>query len=246
MVRYAVIGYGLAGATFHAPVISATPGAGTGCGSGARRMRPNGAPTYPDVSIVGDVTGLNDLQIDAGVVATPMTPTRTWPPNCWSPGSLPSWTKTVGGHSRRGPVPWSTWPRFAEWRSPAIRTDAGTVTSSPCARCRIPGRSAGSTGLSHASSDGDRPSRQAGRKCPGLVPECCGTSARTSSTSAHPARPSRISVGSARIIRPGAVVPTMPSCGSCTLEEPNRTYPSVMSQRLPDPASGCWAPGVPM
>lgn len=72
MVRYAVIGYGLAGATFHAPVISATPGAELAAvvvrsADAAARVR----TTYPDVSIVGDVTGLSDLQIDAGVVATP-------------------------------------------------------------------------------------------------------------------------------------------------------------------------------
>lgn len=72
MVRYAVVGYGLAGSTFHAPVIDATPGADLAAvvarsDTAAGRVREQ----YPDTVVVSDVSDLARLDIDAGVVATP-------------------------------------------------------------------------------------------------------------------------------------------------------------------------------
>lgn len=71
-VRYAVIGYGLAGAAFHAPIIAATAGAQLAVVV-ARNDEARAAVTarYPETQVVSSVSELAGIGIDVGVVATP-------------------------------------------------------------------------------------------------------------------------------------------------------------------------------
>ena len=71
-VRYAVVGYGLAGSAFHAPIIDATAGARlavvvarSGEAAAAVHRR------YPETTVVDDIAALPGLGIDVAVVATP-------------------------------------------------------------------------------------------------------------------------------------------------------------------------------
>ncbi len=72
VVRYAVVGYGLAGSAFHAPIIAATAGAQltavvarSADSAAAVRQR------YPETTVVDDIAALPGLGIDVAVVATP-------------------------------------------------------------------------------------------------------------------------------------------------------------------------------
>jgi predicted dehydrogenase len=71
-VRYGVIGYGLAGAAFHAPIIAATPDAELAAVV-ARSAEARDAVTarYPGTRVVSTVAELADIGVDVGVVATP-------------------------------------------------------------------------------------------------------------------------------------------------------------------------------
>lgn len=69
-MRYAVVGYGVAGSAFHAPIIAATPGADLA----AVVARSDGAAAavrerYPGARVVAEVAELAD--VDVAVVATP-------------------------------------------------------------------------------------------------------------------------------------------------------------------------------
>lgn len=71
-VRYAVIGYGLAGQAFHAPIIAATAGAElTAVVARNEAAREAVATRYPDTQVVSSVSDLADVGVDVGVVATP-------------------------------------------------------------------------------------------------------------------------------------------------------------------------------
>ncbi|MGV1035620.1 MAG: Gfo/Idh/MocA family oxidoreductase [Candidatus Nanopelagicales bacterium] len=70
--RIGLIGYGLAGSAFHAPIISTTDGLElaaivTGSAPRADEIRQR----YPTTAVVADVAALWDLNLDAAVVATP-------------------------------------------------------------------------------------------------------------------------------------------------------------------------------
>lgn len=71
-VRYAVVGYGLAGSAFHAPIIAATQGASLAAvvargDTAAAAVRER----YPGTTVVPDIADLPPLGIDVGVIATP-------------------------------------------------------------------------------------------------------------------------------------------------------------------------------
>ena len=71
-VRYAVIGYGLAGAAFHAPIIAATAGAElTAVVARNDEAGAAVAARYPEAQVVSTVSDLAQVGIDVGVVATP-------------------------------------------------------------------------------------------------------------------------------------------------------------------------------
>lgn len=71
-VRYAVVGYGLAGQVFHAPFIAATPGAELAA-IVARSPASAGRATaaHPDAAVVADLARLPELGVDVAVIATP-------------------------------------------------------------------------------------------------------------------------------------------------------------------------------
>ena len=70
MVRVGLIGFGLAGQAFHAPVIRGVPGMETGLHSGARGTRPR--EKYPEVRVARTLEELlADQEIQLCVVATP-------------------------------------------------------------------------------------------------------------------------------------------------------------------------------
>lgn len=71
-VRYAVVGYGLAGSAFHAPIIGATPGAQLAAVvARADDARAAVEQRYPGTVVVSDVAELSSSDIDVAVVATP-------------------------------------------------------------------------------------------------------------------------------------------------------------------------------
>lgn len=71
-VRYAVIGYGVAGSAFHAPLIATTPGARlTAVVARSAAARAAVGERYPGTAVVPDLGSLADLGIDVAVVATP-------------------------------------------------------------------------------------------------------------------------------------------------------------------------------
>lgn len=71
-VRYGVIGYGLAGAAFHAPIIAATPGAElTAVVARNDEARAAVAERYPGTRVLSTVADLSDAGVEVAVVATP-------------------------------------------------------------------------------------------------------------------------------------------------------------------------------
>ncbi len=71
-VRYGVVGYGLAGSVFHAPIIATTKGAElTAVVARSQASREAVAQRFPNATVVPDIAALADLGVEVAVVATP-------------------------------------------------------------------------------------------------------------------------------------------------------------------------------
>ena len=76
-IRTAIVGYGLGGETFHAPLVAATPGlalAAIVTRDDARRVRAREA--YPEVKLIGDIEEMLSPTADIGLVVI-TTPNNT-------------------------------------------------------------------------------------------------------------------------------------------------------------------------
>lgn len=71
-VRFAIVGFGLGGSTFHAPFVTTTPGAALAAiVTRSDHTVAHAREQHPDVAIVPDVPSLASLDIDVAVVTTP-------------------------------------------------------------------------------------------------------------------------------------------------------------------------------
>lgn len=71
-VRYGLVGYGLAGSAFHAPLIAATKGAElTAVVARSAESGEAVSQRFPSTTVVPDIAALADLGVEVAVVATP-------------------------------------------------------------------------------------------------------------------------------------------------------------------------------
>src|SRR5260370_10143556 len=88
MIDVGLIGFGLAGRAFHAPVIRAVPG--LRLAAILQRSGNEAAPLYPDVRVVRsleELLGMRDIRLI--VIATPNDPHYSLARRCPEPGPQP-------------------------------------------------------------------------------------------------------------------------------------------------------------
>lgn len=111
-LRVALVGYGLAGRAFHAPLIATTPGlrlhsiVTADPGRRAEALR-----DHPGVKVVADTGQLlaDPADLDLVVIASPTTPTCRWPAPRWRP-VCPWWSTSRSPRPPRRRATWSSWP----------------------------------------------------------------------------------------------------------------------------------------
>lgn len=136
-LRVGLVGYGLAGSVFHAPLIAATEGLAldTVVTSNPER-RQQARAEFPDVRLAATPDELFDraAELDLVVVASPNKTHVPLATTALKAGLPVVVDKPVAG-TAAGPASSPPSPRSANCSSPSSRTAAGTTTSSPCASC---------------------------------------------------------------------------------------------------------------
>lgn len=130
-LRVGLIGYGLAGSVFHAPLIAATEGLvlDTVVTSNPERQEQARAG-FPDVRVAGTPEELfaRSGDLDLIVIASPNKTHVPLARTALEAGLAVVVDKPVAGTAPRHGS-WPAWPSSADCSSPSSRTAAGTTTS---------------------------------------------------------------------------------------------------------------------